>query len=141
MRTLSEITSTIVPFPTPARSFGRRPLRSFAGQLTCLTLFKHQEIAGMVSVSDDGDAVGAVWIQKAMVTIDPKDRGPFLVVTISQALARQHNLQVCILDWDRYTPAERLMLKDAVECAQRSRQRLGGYRPSFSRCNGRDHYA
>lgn len=141
MRSPATTSPTVVPFPMPAQSFGRRPLASVAGQLTCLVLFKHRETDAMVSVSDDGDAVGAVWIPKAMMTIDPKDRGPFLVVVISLPLTRQHNLaEYKILDRDRYAPEERAMLKDAVECAKRSRQRLSGQQ-SFNRCNGRDHYA
>jgi hypothetical protein len=134
-------TSSIVPFPTPAQSFGRRPLTSFAGQLTALVLVRHQETDAMVFVSDDDDAVGAVWIPKAMLVIDQKDRGSFLVVTISQNLARQHNLQIRVRSWDRYTPDERLMLTDASQTAARARDRLSGRTKTFSRCNGRDHYA
>lgn len=132
-------TSTIVPFPMPAQSFGRRPLAAVAGQLTSLVLFRHDQTDAMVSVSDDGDAVSAVWIPKGMIEIAAKDRGPFLVVTISQALARQHNLQVTIFERE-FTPEERAQLRDASESALRNRQRLSGGR-SFSRCNGRDHYA
>ncbi len=142
MRKISEITATIVPFNSGVRSYDRRPLRSFAGQVTCLMLFKHDETETQVRVSDDGDAVGAVWIAKALLAIDPKDRGPFLVVTLSHAVASRNRLQVCLLDWDRYTPDECLMLKDAVECAKRRRQRLGGQssnRPTWH--GGRNVYA
>lgn len=60
---------------------------------------------------------------------------------LSTVTVREKNLSTySIFDWDRYLPEEQLLLKDAVECAQRARQRLSGAR-AFSRCNGRDHYA
>lgn len=125
MRPLSEISAPIIR--STVRSYDRRPVRSAQSSFTCLVLFKHDESDGQIFVSDDGDAVGAIWIPKAPLLIDPKDRGPFLVVAITHQLASEKRLKVALLDWDRYTPAERAMLKDAVECARRTRSRLSGY--------------
>ncbi len=144
MRTLSEITTTIIPVAPGTPSFGRRPISASAPQTTCMVLFRHDQTGAMVSVSDDDDAVGAVWIPKAMLNIDPYDRGRFLVVTISQALIQQHHLDDCAtLNWDRYLPEERLMLQAACDVARRKRDRLSGRASGrrYSRCNGRDHYA
>lgn len=140
MRTLSEINARL-PIVSSARSFGRRPLDAAAPQMTALVLTRHQETSAMVFVSDDDDAVGAVWIQKSMVTIERKDRGRFLVVTLSCALARQHDLQIRPRNRDRYTSEERELLTDASQTAARTRDRLSGRVWTFSRCNGRDHYA
>lgn len=141
MRKLSEITSHIVPLPAGPASYSRRRVRAVYDSLTCLVLIKHQEEATQIFVSDDGDAIGAVWLHKAPILIDPKDRGPFLVVTLTRTLAQQKGLSACIIDWERYTPTERALLKDAIEVAKRARMRLGRQRQTFSRCNGRDHYA
>lgn len=125
MRPLSEISAPIIR--STVRSYDRRPVRSAQSSFTCLVLVRHAENEGQILVSDDGDAVGAIWIPKAPLLIDPKDRGPFLVVTLTHHLATQKRLKVALLDWDRYTPSERLMLKDAVEVARRTRSRLSGF--------------
>lgn len=126
MRPLSEISAPIIR--STVRSYDRRPVRSAQSSFTCLVLVKHAESEGQILVSDDGDAVGAIWIPKAPLLIDPKDRGAFLVVTLTHQLATQKRLSaLSILDWDRYTPSERAMLKDAVETARRTRSRLSGY--------------
>ena len=125
MRPLSEISAPIIR--STVRSYDRRPVRSAQSSFTCLVLVRHAENEGQILVSDDGDAVGAIWIPKAPLLIDPKDRGPFLVVTLTHHLATQKRQKVALLDWDRYTPSERLMLKDAVEVARRTRSRLSGF--------------
>lgn len=50
-----------------------------------------------------------------------------IVAAFAYQLATQKRLKVALLDWDRYTPAERALLKDAVETARRTRSRLSGY--------------
>lgn len=128
MRKLSEVTAPILPrrLSDVPRSFDRRKVRAVINSLTCLVLVKHGESPTQLFVSDDGDAVGAVWVDRMPVLIDPKDRGPFLVVTMTRTLAQQKGFAPVIRDWDAYTPAERLMLKDAVETAKRNRMRLSG---------------
>lgn len=128
MRKLSEITSNILSFPVPVRTFGRRQARPTSG-MTCIVLFLHDESASQLYISDDGDATSAVWINRAPVYVEPKDRGRFLVVTMPEHMLREKHLSpYSILDYDRYTPDERVMLKDAVESAGRARKRLSGYR-------------
>ncbi|KRR25950.1 hypothetical protein [Bradyrhizobium retamae] len=122
MRT-SPATSII---PSGARSFGRRPLKSFAGHVTCLMLFRHDETDTDVLVSDDGDAGGAVWLPKALLSIDRADRSRFLVVTLSQRTAHQHQLSTRIIDRTRFTHEERADLEDAITTAARARKRLSG---------------
>lgn len=127
MRKLSTITAPILPSPYGRPlSYGRRRVRAVFDSLTCLVLIRHQEEPTQIFVSDDGDAVGAVWLHKSPILIDPKDRGPFLVVTLTRSLAQQKGLSACVLDWERYTPAERVLLKEAVDTAKRTRDRLGG---------------
>jgi hypothetical protein len=141
MRKLSAVTANILPQPIGHRSFARRRVRAVFDSLTCLVLVKHSESATEIFVSDDGDAVGAIWIHKAPLLVDPKDRGPFIVVTMTRTMAQQKGLAPCILDWDRYTPAERVLLKDAIETARRSRERMSGHssnRPTWS--GGRNVY-
>jgi len=124
MRTAQSI---IIPFsPSRPRSFPRRPLTSFMGHVTCLMLFRHDETDTDLLVSDDGDAVGAVWLPKAMLSIDRADRGRFLVVTIAQRVAHQHHLSTPIIDRARFTAEERADLEDAITVAARARKRLGG---------------
>jgi hypothetical protein len=144
MRT-SPATSTILPFSrSRPRSFDRRPLTSFAGHVTCLMLIRHGESATEIEVSDDGDIVGAVWLPKALLSIDRVDRGRFLVVTLPQRLANQHRLSTPLIDRARFTPDERADLEDAITAAARARKRISGQpsnnnRPTWS--GGRNVYA
>lgn len=138
-------TSNIAPFSAPAsRSFDRRPLPKVFAEFTCLVLIKHHETAKALLVSDDGDAVGAVWIPRAMVGTDKTDRGRFLVATVSKAFAGEKRIGVghFKLEWtDRLTPDERVQLKSAEELARRTRQRFNGYRPSTLGYMGRNEFA
>lgn len=128
MRSLSQISAPLLPTRNDSpRSYARRRIHSVTSSFTCMVLFRHDERDGQIFVSDDGDAVGAIWIPKAPLLIDPKDRGPFLVVTLTHQLASQKSLRVALLDWDRYSDSERADLKDAVEVARRTRSRLSGF--------------
>jgi hypothetical protein len=135
-------TSSIDLLPHSQRSFPRRRVRAVYDSLTCLVVIAHQETPTEIFVSDDGDAIGAVWLPKGPILIDPRDRGRFKVITLTRTMAQLNGLAPCILDWDRYTPAERVLLKDAVETAKRSRERMSGQssnRPTWS--GGRNVYA
>lgn len=137
-------TSTIATFPASPRSFGRRPVRAAFAGFTVLVLFRHHQTEKAIFVSDDGDAVGAVWLPKALLGFDRKDRGPFLVVTIDKKLASEKHLDIGTFNYDRLSEAEREQLEDAKECARLNRQRfnqLSGRREAHARCNGRDFYA
>lgn len=142
MRKLSTITATILPPPLRQRSYDRRPVRAVFNSLICLAVVRHDENDAQLFVSCTGDEADAVWVKKAQILVDPKDRGPFLVITLTRMLAQEKNLSTCIIDWDRYTPEQQLMLKDAVECARRSRERMSGQssnRPTWN--GGRNVYA
>ncbi|MBR1150131.1 hypothetical protein [Bradyrhizobium sp. JYMT SZCCT0428] len=140
MRNLSQTTASIVPFPAAPRSFGRRSISSVVGHLTVLMLFRHGETATDLFVSDDDDAVGAVWIPKALVTVD-ETRGRFLVVTIAANLAGQRRLSTPIIDRSRFTPDELSELNDAVSAAARARKRLCGYQEAMGWSGGRNVFA
>jgi hypothetical protein len=137
--------STVVPFtPGVSRSYDRRPLPKVFVEFTCIVLVKHHETAKAVLVSTAGDAVGAVWVPKAMLGLDKTDRGRFLVATVSKAFAGQKRLDVghLKLEWtDQLTPEERTQLKSAEELARRTRQRFNGYRPSTLSHFGRNEFA
>jgi hypothetical protein len=141
MRRVSPITANIIRFPAASRQFGRRPLSSVVGHLTCLMLVKHQEIDAMVLVSDDGDAVGAVWLPKAMMSIDARDRGRFLVATLSAKLAREKNLGSPIIDRAVFSPLEAEQIEDAITTASRARKRLCGYQEPMGWSGGRNVFA
>lgn len=129
MRT-SPSTSTVTPFRSGPVSFGRRPLASYAGHLTCICLMVHQTSAdgAQLFVSDNADVISAIWVDKAMLSIDPKDRGPFIVATMSQAFANQKRLMPRTIDPSKYTADEARDLQDAVMVAARTRLRLRNFR-------------
>jgi len=134
MRKLSEVTATIVPISHLARPYARRQIRSAQNSLTVLTLVKHDESAGQIQVSDDGDAASAVWLSRGPIMIDARDFGRFVVVTMPEQLARQKNLKVYkFWEFDRLIPDERALLRAAIEAAGNSRRRLmyGGRRPAL----------
>jgi len=127
MRT-SPSTSTVTPFRSGPVSFGRRPLASYAGHLTCIALVRHQETDKALLVSDCGSAIGAVWVPKAMLVIDKADRGRFIVATMSQAFANQKRLMPRTIDPSKFTADEARDLQDAVMVAARTRLRLRNFR-------------
>jgi hypothetical protein len=152
MRT-APATSSIVPPLTGQRSFPRRRVRAVFDiprrrvravfdSLITLVLVKHDESETQLQVSDDGDPIGAVWIHRTPVLVDPKNRGRFLVVTLTRTLAQQKGLSLRLLDRARFLPEERADLEDAIATAARSRRRMTGQsdnRPTWS--GGRNVYA
>ncbi len=125
MRKLSEITRRIVPISELAQPNARRQVRSVFNSLTCLVLVKHAENEGQIQVSDDGDAVGAVWINRSPVMIDWRDFGKFIVVQMTHQMAREKNLKVLkLFDTEKMLPEERAQFRAAAEAASRTRQRL-----------------
>jgi hypothetical protein len=137
MRKLSEITTPLLPVAPAGRSFDRRPVASFFAGLTCLVLVRHDEKEKALLVSDDGDAVGAVWVPKAMLTLSPGDRGKFLVATVSKAFAGQKKLFGRFIDPERFLPEEVQQLTEAESLAARTRQGLRGDRAPMSWNHGR----
>lgn len=142
MRSLRTLTAPILPEPLTRRSFDRRRRDRVFDSLTCLVLVKHAESATEIQVSDDGDPIGAIWMHKTPVLVDPKNRGRFLVVTMTRTMAQQKGLSLCILDRSRFLPEEIADLEDAVATARRARERMSGRsnnRPTWS--GGRNVYA
>lgn len=141
MRKLSQITANVIPYPSAPRSFGRRPLSSMVGHLTALMLFKHGETEGLLHVSDNNDAVAAVWIPKAMVSIAAPDRGRFLVVTLPAKLARDKGLSTPLIERAGFLPDELAQLNDAITAAKRARDRLCGHVQPMGWSGGRNVFA
>jgi hypothetical protein len=121
MRTVSK--PSIIPFPG-RESFGRRPIAPINGDMTCLVLVRHLSSEKALRVSDNGDAVGAVWVPKALLILDPAAQGRFIVATMSKAFARQKRLDVRFIDPERYLPEERVDLALAEGLAARNRNRM-----------------
>jgi hypothetical protein len=146
MRKLSEITTSILP-PAPAgRSYPRRPVKAFYAGITCLALVNHQESASKKAlyVSDDGDVLNAVWVPKALLGLDKKDRGRFLVATVSKAFADRKQLDFGRFkaEWaERLLPDERAQFDDAQQVAKLSRQRFRGDATSRLSHFGRNEFA
>lgn len=127
MRKLSQITATIVPYPSAPRTFGRRPLSSVVGHLTCLVLFKHGETETCLIVSDDNDHIGAVSIPKALIELHDRFKGRFVVATLSAHIARTKGLGTPLIERATFLPEELSELNDAFACAKRTRDRLCGH--------------
>jgi hypothetical protein len=129
-----------VPFRSAPRPYARRRVRAVFDSLTCLVLIRHGETDKALQVSDDGEAAGAVWVPKALLSIDRADRGRFLVATMSQALAQQKRLTSRFIDPSKLLPEEAERLADAVGTA-RSRNALRGYRQPIGWSGGRNVFA
>lgn len=124
----SPLFADVVPFPAAPRSFGRRPLASVWRGLTCIVLVRHGSTDKAIKVSDTGDATKAVWIPKAMVTIEqPSDRG-ILVASMSKAFAEQKGLHPRFIDPAQFNQATAEALADAEARAARKRNFYRGAR-------------
>lgn len=129
MRRLSEITAPILPAGVSVRPCARRPLKSFAGNLTTLVLVVHQSTDTALFVSDSGDVVSAVWVPRALLSIDKADRGRFIIATMSLPLAQQKRFAPYRVRSETLLPEEREKLAEASAAAARARNALRGYRP------------
>lgn len=129
MRKLSEVTAPILPSHLRVQPCARRPLKSFAGSLTCLALVVHQESDLSLQVSDNNDPISAVWVPKAFLSIDKAmDRGKFIVATLSITIAQQKRLAPYRLRPELLLPEERDQMADAISAAARARNALRGHR-------------
>lgn len=121
---------SIIPFPSQPRSFGRRPILPPYRGVTCLVLVRHGESKSKLAwlVSDTGVASKAVWIPKAMVTIEmPSERG-ILVASMSKAFAEQKNLHPRFIDPSIFNQATADVLREANARAARKRNFYRGHR-------------
>lgn len=121
--------SSDVTFPHAPASFARRAIASNPmAHVTCLVLVKHHETEKALLVSDNGDAVGAVWVPKSMLWLDQADRGRFIVATMSKGFAEQKRLYPRFIDPARFLAEEIASLREAEGLAARTRNRLRGHR-------------
>jgi hypothetical protein len=143
MRKLSEITTPILPAAPAGRSYDRRPLPTAFAGFTCVVLVKHQASGDGkdLFVSTDCDAVGAVWVPRAMLGLDRTDRGRFLVATLSKAFAGEKRLDAGSISHERLAPDESAQLTAAQEAAKRTRARFRGDRTSRLSHIGRNEFA
>jgi hypothetical protein len=149
MRKLLDITTPILPAAPAGRSYDRRPVRATFAGVTCIVLVKHRESESgkALYVSDDGDVLNAVPVPKAMLGLDKKDRGRFLVATMPKTFAAQKKLDQgnFTAEWcERLLPEERAQFAEAQDAAKRVRDEyraLAGYRTPMSRSCGRNEFA
>lgn len=133
--------SNIVSFSPRPVTFGRRPIAPVTGNLTCLVLVKHHETEKALFVSDDGNAVGAVWVPKALLIIEPGERGNFIVATMSKGFSDQKRLYPRFIDPSRFTKERAADLEEAGSLAARNRNRLRCYRAPMGWNGGRNVFA
>lgn len=133
MRQLSAISAPLLPTRTDTRrSYNRRRRsRLVLDSLTSVMVVRHDETATELYVSKDGDPLNAVWIHRSPVLVDPKNRGRFLVITMTRTMAHQKGFYAGIIDRSRFLPEERADLEDAILTARRARERMqyGGRKP------------
>ena len=132
MRRLATISAPLLPTRTDTRrSYARRQRRAVYDSLTSVMVVRHGETATELYVSKDGNPLSATWIHKSPVLVDRKNRGRFLVITMTRTMAHQKGLYAGIVDRSRFLPEERADLEDAILTARRARERMqyGGRKP------------
>jgi hypothetical protein len=128
MRKPSNVVAFPPQVPSPALSFPRRPILPSYRGVTCLVLVRHGHTEKAFLVSDTGVRAAAVWIPKAMVTIEqPSERG-ILVATMSKTFAEQKNLHPRFIDPAQFNEATAEVLREANARAARKRNFYRGYR-------------
>lgn len=133
MRNRVQNTANIVAFPARP-TFERRSVQSFWRGLTCIVLVRHGQTDKAIKVSDNGDSAKAVWVPKAMVTIEmPSERG-ILVATMSKAFAEQKRLSPRFIDPTQFNQATAEVLAEAEARAARKRNSYRGYRQPTQHC-------
>lgn len=119
----------------------RRQVTPSSPGVTCLPLIRHGETAKAILVSDCGIYSKAVWVPKAMVTIEqPSERG-VLVATMSKAFAEKKNLHPRFIDPDLFNQATREVLDRAVARAARKRNAYRGHRSPHARHDSQNLFA
>ena len=132
MRILSS-PSNIIPLPVPSRVVARRPILPSYRGVTCLVLVRHFQTDRAIKVSDTGDVAKAVWIPKAMVTIEQPSEHGILVATMSKSFAEQKDLHPRHIDPKQFDQATAEVLAEAVSRAARKRIFYSGARPGNAR--------
>lgn len=139
MRTLLR-SSNVVYVGRPRGSDRRQVTPSIVG-VTCLVLVRHHQTEKAILVSDCGIYAKAVWVPKAMVTIEqPSERG-ILVATMSKAFAEQKNLHPRFIDPTLFNQATREVLDVAVARAAKKRNLYRGHRSPHARHDSQNLFA
>lgn len=148
MRKLSTVTARVIPIrppsgPTVSRTYDRRRRgQAVFDSLTALCLIRHDENPTQLLASNNGDPAEAIWLNKAPLLVDPKDRGRFLVVQLTRQMAQEKGLYLTIVERERFAAEEQPQLEDAIQAARRIRERMSGRstnRPTWH--GGRNAYA
>lgn len=140
MRNIANSTDRLTASVAP-RGFGRRAVMPASPGITALVLVRHGETPKALLVSDCADQSKAVWVPKAMVTIEqPSERG-ILVATMSKAFAAQKNLHERFIDPALFNQATREVLDRAVARAARKRNFYRGHRTPFARHDSQNQFA
>ncbi|UFW75154.1 hypothetical protein [Bradyrhizobium sp. WU425] len=132
MRTIAHFTNSVAASVAP-RGFGRRAVVPTSPGMTALVLVRHSETAKAFLVSDCGIAAKAVWVPKAMMTIEqPSERG-ILIATMSNSFAEAKNLHPRFIDPTLFNQATREVLDRAVARAATKRNFYRGHRSPHAR--------
>jgi hypothetical protein len=140
MRNTAHFTNRVAASVAP-RGFGRRAVMPASPGITALVLVRHGETAKAILVSDCGIYAEAVWVPKAMVTIEqPSERG-ILVATMSKAFAEAKNLHPRFIDPALFNQATREVLDRAVARAATKRNFYRGHRAPHARHDSQNLFA
>lgn len=119
----------------------RRAVMPSSPGITALVLVVHGRRETALLVSDCGIYGKAVWVPKAMLTIEqPSERG-VLVATMSKAFAEKKNLHPRFIDPDLFNQATREVLDRAVARAAKKRNAYRGHRSPHARHDTQNAFA
>lgn len=140
MRTLLHSSNVVYVGRQPGGS-DRRAVTPRQPGVTALVLVKHGQTAKAILVSDCGIYSKAVWVPKAMVTIEqPSERG-ILVATMSKSFAEAKNLHPRFIDPEPFNQATREVLDRAVARAAHKRNVYRGHRSPHARHDSQNLFA
>lgn len=140
MRTIAHFTNSVSASVAP-RGFGRRAVMPTSPGMTALVLVRHGETAKAFLVSDCGISAKAVWVPKAMMTIEPASERGILVATMSKSFAEAKNLHPRFIDPDLFNQATREVLDRAVARAAQKRNFYRGHRMPHARHDSQNLFA
>ena len=140
MRTLLR-SSNVVYVGSQRGGADRRAVMPSSPGITALVLIVHGRREKALLVSDCGIYSKAVWVPKAMLTIEqPSERG-VLVATMSKAFAEKKNLHPRFIDPALFNEATREVLDRAVARAARKRNFYRGHRNPHARHDSQNQFA
>ncbi|WP_158669930.1 hypothetical protein [Bradyrhizobium guangdongense] len=140
MRTLLR-SSNVVYVGRQRGGSDRRAVMPSSPGITALVLVVHDRTERAMLVSDCGVYGKAVWVPKAMLTIEqPSERG-ILVATMSKAFAEKKDLHPRFIDPEMFNEATREALELAVARAARKRIAYRGHRSPHARHDSQNLFA